>query len=111
MSYSLVLPCSATLEKKSEVATNHEVVSVIPDARGAAWYWWRRFRGRPRLDEDEDMAVNEAVDTSRMWGSILNDREDIQCCESSLPGSSNHNHALTPWTISSPPLTVHFIAA
>ena len=67
------LPCSATLEKKSEVATNQEVVSVIPDERGAAWYWWRRCRGRPRPDDDDDdMAVNEAVDTRRMWGSILN---------------------------------------
>ena len=60
--------------EKSEVATNQEVVSVMPEARGAAWYWWRRCpRGRPQLDDDEvDMAAgNEAVDTSRMCGSMV----------------------------------------
>ena len=62
------------MEKKSEVATNQEVLSVTPDARGAAWYWWRRCRGRPRLDDDDVIAENEAVDTRRMWGSMLMER-------------------------------------
>ena len=68
------------MEKKSEVATNQEVVSVMPEARGAAWYWWRRCPrgGRPRIDDDEDdmaaAAGNEAVDTSRMCGSMVDCR-------------------------------------
>ena len=66
------------MEKKSEVATNQEVVSVMPEERGAAWYWWRRCPrgGRPRLDEDDMAAAagNEAVDTSRMCGSMVDCR-------------------------------------